>query len=231
MKKAIVLCSGGMDSVITAHYVRKRLKYDKITLLFFNYGQKSLNSERKSVLKSARELKADFKKIKLPELKKLSTSLININGEIKKLNKEDLKNTKKESEKWYVPCRNLIFLSYALALGEKDFVNGRKRNDIFVGFKNEGKESFSDTTGKFVELVNKISHRGSEGKCRIYAPLIKKDKEDIVKLGMKLGVKLQDTFSCYIGNKKHCGKCLACMLRKEGFYWANELDETEYKIN
>jgi len=59
--------------------------------------------------------------------------------------------------------------------------------------------------------------------------LIEKDKEDIIILGKELGIDFKDTFSCYVGKEKHCGKCLACMLRKEGFYWSNIKDETEYK--
>ena len=56
------------------------------------------------------------------------------------------------------------------------------------------------------------------------------DKEDIIKLGIELGVKFEETYSCYVGaGEKHCGKCLACMLRKEGFYWAGVEDSTSYK--
>ena len=60
---------------------------------------------------------------------------------------------------------------------------------------------------------------------------IKKDKEDIVRLGKKLGVKFEDTFSCYIGvGENHCGACLSCRLRQEGFYWAGIRDPTKYEI-
>ena len=118
-------------------------------------------------------------------------------------------------------------MSYALALGDADFVKNKMKSDIFVGFKNDGKETFPDTTPEFVSLMNKISLKTSENKGRVIAPLIKKDKEDIVLLGKKLGVDFKNTFSCYVG-KKHCGRCLACMLRKEGFYWSNTKDPTEY---
>ncbi len=229
MKKAIILCSGGIDSVVTAHYVKRKLKYDKITLLFFDYGQKSLLAERKYSKKCAKELHGDFKEIKLNELKKISTSLINVKGKIVRLERKDLKDTKKESKKWYVPCRNLIFLSYALAYGEKEFVKSKRTSDIFVGFKNDGLESFPDTTKEFVALINKISLESSEVKSRIIAPLIKKDKEDIILLGKELCVDFKNTFSCYIGKNIHCGECLACMLRKEGFHWAGIKDETKYE--
>ena len=79
MRNAIVLCSGGLDSVVTAYYVRKRLRYDKIILLFFNYDQKNYKAERKYSKRNASDLNAKFIEIKLSELGKLSNSLINLN--------------------------------------------------------------------------------------------------------------------------------------------------------
>lgn len=225
MKNAIILCSGGIDSVTTAYYVKKKLKHNDILILFFDYGQKSLRKERECARRCARDIKGGFREIRLKELGKLSTSLINKKGKIRKLSKKDLKDTKKESEKWYVPNRNTIFLTYAVALAESIFLKEKKINGIFVGFKCEGKDSYPDTTKEFVDKINKLS-----GKFKVRAPLINKDKEDIVLLGEKLGVDFGDTFSCYIGKKEHCGYCLACKLRQEGFYWANVRDPTKYEV-
>lgn len=123
-----------------------------------------------------------------------------------------------------------MFLSYTLALVESNYVKERKNCDIFVGFKCEGNESYPDTTKEFVNRLNKLSEKGCSGHFKIIAPLIKKDKEDIIILGKKLGVDFRETFSCYISSKKkkHCGKCLSCALRKSGFYWAGEKDPTNY---
>ncbi|MBU0760100.1 MAG: 7-cyano-7-deazaguanine synthase [Nanoarchaeota archaeon] len=228
MKKAIVLCSGGLDSVVTAYYVKKRLDYEKIVILFFDYGQKSLEDERLCAEMCARDLNTEFKEIRLPELGNLSASLINKGGEIKKLLVSDLRNTGEESKKWYVPCRNVVFLVYALALAESEFLKNKKISDIFVGFKNEGNESYPDTTKKFVEKINSLGEEVCAGKFEIFAPLIEKDKEDIVLLGKKLGVDFAKTFSCYAGSERHCGNCLACKLRQQGFYWAGVEDPTNY---
>jgi 7-cyano-7-deazaguanine synthase len=229
-KCAIVLCSGGLDSVTTAYYVKKKLKYEKIIILFFDYQQRSLVNERLASKKCARNLGGEFKEMKLGGLAEISGSLINKNSYIKEIKKSDLRNTKRESEKYYVPCRNLIFLSYAIALAESIYTKKKIENDIFVGFKCEGKESYPDTTINFVNQINKVSQISCRGKFKIIAPLIKKDKEDIILLGKKLNVKFKETFSCYMSNNvgKHCGKCLACALRKAGFYWANEEDPTDY---
>lgn len=219
MKSAIVLCSGGLDSVVTAHYVKKKLDYDKLVILFFDYRQRALKAERRCAKKCAGDLNCEFVEIELKWLGEISNSLINKAGDVKEVKKEELKDTKEESERYYVPCRNLIFLSYSLALAES-----KEKCDIFVGFKNEGKEHYPDTTPEFVRKMNLLCGKG----VKIIAPLIKKDKEDIILSGKKLGVGFGDTFSCYIGPEKHCGVCLACKLRKQGFYWAGVKDETEY---
>ncbi len=228
MKNAIILCSGGIDSVTASYYVKKKLKYNKIIILFFDYNQKSLIKERECSRNCSKELGAIFNEIKLDWLGRISTSLINKKGNIKKLERRDLRDTKKESEKFYVPCRNTVFLVYALALAESLFIKEKKNYDIFIGFKDEGKESFPDATKEFVNEMDKLSRISTKG-FRIYAPLIEKDKEDIILLGKKLRIDFRKTHSCYVSNKA-CGKCLACMLRKEGFYWSNLTDPTKYKV-
>ena len=135
MKNAIVLCSGGLDSVTTANYVKKKLGYKKITILFFNYGQKTILQERKFSKKCAEKLNAEFIEINLGWLGKISNSLINKSGKIKKIKRVDLRDTKKESEKFYVPCRNTIFLTYAIAFAESLFFKKKEISDIFVGDK------------------------------------------------------------------------------------------------
>ena len=227
-KNAIILCSGGLDSIVTAHYVKRKLGYNKLKIIFFNYGQKTLLKEKKCSKLCAKKFGADFKEIALPELSEISTSLINRDGKIKKVINSELGDTKKESKKWYVPCRNLIFLSYAMAFAESLFIRKKGKYDIFVGFKCEGSESYPDTTEDFLNKINSLG-KLTIGKIKVYAPLIKMDKEDIILLGEKLGVNFKETFSCYVGKREHCGFCLSCKLRQAGFYWANVLDPTKYK--
>lgn len=222
MKQAIVLCSGGVDSVTTAFYVKKKLDYEKIKVLFFNYAQKSLEREREYSKKCAEDIGAEFNEIQLAWLGEISNSLINKEGGVKKLEEEDLKNTKEESKKWYVPCRNLVFLSSAFSLAES--MGGA---DIFVGFKFDAEGGYPDTTKDFVEKMNSVA-KVCENEIKVIAPLIEKDKEDIIQLGKELGVNLKCTYSCYVGELKHCGTCLACQLRKAGFKWSGVEDTTEY---
>jgi len=228
MRNAIILCSGGIDSVVTSFYVKKRLNYDKLTILFFNYNQKSLKAERKYAKLTAKKIRAEFIEISLPELGKLSTSLLNIKGKSIKTNKKLLKNTKAQTLLWYVPARNHIFISYALALSDSLFIKNKIKSDIFLGFKCEGNNPYPDATKEFIREENKLA-KSTVSKPLIQAPLIELDKEDIIMLGIKLGINLKDTFSCYINNNIHCGSCLSCALRKAGFYWSNKRDDTKYR--
>lgn len=229
MKNAIILCSGGIDSVTTAHYVKKKLKYKNIIILFFNYKQKTLKNERKYSKNCSKKLNARFKEVELEWLAKISNSLINKSGKIKKLKRKELKNTNQEAKKWYVPCRNTVFLVCALTLAESVYIKNKKTYDIFVGFKCEGGESYPDTTKDFVKKINILSKTSCSKGFKVKAPLINKDKEEIIKLGMRLGIDYKKTHTCYIKEKTHCGYCLSCRLRQEGFYWANIKDPTKYK--
>lgn len=229
MKNAIVLCSGGMDSVVTAHYAQKKLEYEKLLVLFFNYGQKTWYHERTAALHCARSLNVDFKELAIPELGKISPSLLTKDAVITSDVPLDLKNTVEASEPWYVPLRNTLFLSYALALAESTtLIANIETPDILIGFKNEGKEPFPDTTQEFLDRMNALAATACKRPARILAPLLSHDKEDIVALGLQLGVTLEKTWSCYLNKQLHCGICLACCLRKEGFKWANVQDPTSY---
>ena len=113
-----------------------------------------------------------------------------------------------------------------------DYEN-KKIYDLFTGFKCEGREAYPDTTPKFVKQMNKLKDVSTGVKGKIIAPLIKKDKDEIIRLGEKLGVSFRDTFSCYVGGNtmiEHCGYCLSCRLRQEAFYWMNLRDPTKYKL-
>lgn len=227
MRKVIVLCSGGLDSVVAAHFVRKKKKAKDITILFFNYGQRSLLLERKSSQKCARDIGAKFIEISLPELHALSYSIINKQKPHKKLDRNDLANTTSESKNWYVPYRNTLFISYALALADSEPEAGKCV--IVLGFKCEGTDPYPDTTKEYVTAMNSVARIGGKVDCEICAPFIDWDKEDIIKEGISLNVPLEKTVSCYVAKNKQCGTCLACMLRKEGFYWAGIKDKTPYE--
>jgi 7-cyano-7-deazaguanine synthase len=221
---AAVLCSGGLDSVTTAYYVKKKLQCNRMIIIFFNYGQRALKQERACSKNCAKKLGAEFIELKLP----LDNAhvLIHKKSKIKKISRAQLKNTKKESDAFYIPFRNIIFISHALHYLQATYP--QESFDIFVGFKCEGRESYPDTTKKFVNAFNEILKiHGYKGRVR--APFMSKDKDEIILLGKKGGIDFSKTYSCYRGGKVQCGNCLACRLRKEAFYWANIDDPTSYQ--
>lgn len=237
MKNAIVLVSGGLDSVILTHYLKKVEKIKKVKLLFVDYNQRCLKEELFCVKKLAENINADLKIIDVKWLGKISTSLIN-----RKIDKEKIQNIKQEEEliSWYVPCRNALFLLIGLAFAESEFISEKERYEVYLGIKEEGELRFKDTTPEFIEKMNNlVKFCTQEEKFEFVAPFLKKEKEDLLELSKKLNISLEETYSCYIGggfkeiNRKnvpiHCGICGGCKARKKAFRFSNIKDPTEYK--
>src|SRR3989344_5369830 len=207
---AIVLVSGGLDSVVTLYYLRKVKKLKNLEIIFFDYIQRGLKGEKFCVEEISKLLKIPVAHVDFRFLNRFSTSLINKNKTIPKNISKDLKNIKK---------------------GIKE--------DIYLGIKNEGRVPMKDTTKEFIKKINELVYFSvNSGDFKFKAPLISYDKDEIVKLGNKLKVPFEYTFSCYIssGFKKvngkklpiHCGYCESCMQRKKAFYWANIKDPSIY---
>ncbi len=236
MKNAIIVVSGGLDSVVTSYYVKYKLDYNNLLFLFFNYKQRAIKEEEYCVKKIAKKLNAKYKKIDISWLNDISTAFINKQGKTPITKEKDLEDGTKDILNWWVPCRNSIFLINALAHAEFEYLKNKEKYDIFIGLKNEGQVHMKDTTEKFIEKMNELAEEATnDGNYKVLAPLIKLDKTDVVKLGKELKVPFELTYSCYIQNgfnKKipiHCGTCLNCMLRKKGFYWSGIQDPSFYR--
>ena len=242
MKRGLMLLSGGLDSVATAYYVKKKLKYDVLDVLYVDYGHRAHEQELFCVNKIASLLSSTVHTVSMDWLGDLSGSYINRTGTFPKTTTTDLGNVKKGKKEllnWWVPCRNSLLLLAGLAHAESTYLNTKKKYDIFIGFKDEGKIPMKDATKAFLDdmnaLVNNATHHGF---YTFKAPLLKYDKTDVVKLGETLNIPWEYTYSCYTGsgfitvnNKKiplHCGTCLNCQLRKKGFYWSAVTDPSRY---
>ncbi|MFH1365424.1 MAG: 7-cyano-7-deazaguanine synthase [archaeon] len=233
MDNVVVLVSGGLDSVVLTHYLRKVKKIQDIKLIFVNYGQKSFEEELFCVKRLAEDLDCGLEIIDSKWLGKISTSLIN------KTTKQNIKEIKEDEEiiSWYVPCRNAIFLLIGLAVAEAEFISKKKKYDIYFGIKYEGNLKFKDTTPEFLEQMNKLTgFCTQEGKFNFIAPFLNKEKEEVIELAEKLKVDFKKTYSCYIGkgfDKKgvpiHCGVCGSCKARKKAFKFSKVGDLTVYK--
>jgi len=235
MKNAIILGSGGLDSVVCGYYTKLKMHYDNLIFLFFDYGQRTLKQEEECLKFHAKKLGWKIIKVDITWLGEISGSFINNDGsEFPVTTDEIMKDKEKEKSmilNWIVPCRNTVFLSVALAHAEAYDLKGRGKFDIFVGFDG-GSVRYKDTTPKFIGFFNKLINECTEnGDYKVISPLIKKDKDEIIKIGQELGVDFTKTYSCYIGGEGlvHCGKCSNCMYRKQAFYWAGLEDPSTYK--
>ena len=221
-KKAIILLSGGLDSATTLA-IAKKLGFDCYALSF-NYKQRHM-----SELNAAKNV---AKKLKLTEHKIIEIDLTQIGGSSLTDSKIDVPNSPtKGIPITYVPARNTMFLSYALAWAE---VIGS--SDIFIGVNAVDYSGYPDCRPEYIEAYEKLAalatKAGVEGVgFKIHAPLIKLSKSEIIKEGLALGVDFSQTVSCYQANDMGfaCGLCDSCMFRKEGFDSAGVSDPTKYQ--
>jgi len=129
----------------------------------------------------------------------------------------------------YVPARNIIFLSLALAYAENIDADA-----IFIGANAVDWSGYPDCRPEFINAFKKVIETGTKSgiegrKIDIKAPIIDLPKSEIIKRGMELGAPLELTWSCYKGGEKACGKCDSCLLRLKGFKEAGHKDPLKYE--
>ena len=226
MKKAIVLLSGGLDSTtVLAAAINKGFD---IIALSFNYGQRH-NYE----IQCAREIASSYNVIKHQianiDLGAIGGSALTDDIDVPK-NRDTVKMDS-EIPITYVPARNTIFLSFALALAEVE-----NTFHIFIGVNALDYSGYPDCRPEYIESFQKMGRLATKSGVEeteqliIHTPLIDLKKSEIIKLGIELGVDYSKTHSCYdpLGKDKPCGKCDACILRIKGFLDAGASDPLNY---
>jgi len=222
MSKAVILLSGGLDST-TVLAIAKSRDYECYALSF-DYGQK-----QKSELNSAIEIAKSYQ---VKEHRIMKVSLSDIGGSALTDKSINIPDYKKSSgiPVTYVPARNTIFLSLALAWSE---IMGS--NDIFIGVNSVDYSGYPDCRPEYIEAFEKMANLATKNavmgkKVTIHTPLIYLNKAEIVGEGLKLGVDYSNTITCYRANDlgEACGRCDACELRKIGFKNAGFVDPTKY---
>lgn len=221
--KAIVLLSGGLDSATVLAIANQRFDCHTIS---FDYGQRSF-----SEITAAKKLAATFG---------ASHQVIQISGGVMSgsaLTDESIAvpevmigDETQGIPVTYVPARNTLFLSHALAVAEV-----MTSQDIFIGVNAVDYLGYPDCRPEFIRayevMANLATKAGVEGnKLTIHAPLIDKNKAEIISAGVELGVDYSLTVSCYQANEQGeaCGNCDSCQLRQKGFVEANISDPTRY---
>jgi 7-cyano-7-deazaguanine synthase len=225
--KAIVLLSGGVDSTTTLA-IAKNEGFD-LFAMSFRYGQR-----HKVELEAAKRIATFFDVAKHLvvdiDLRLLGGSALTDNLEVpKNRTPEEMGG---DIPITYVPARNTIFLSFALAWAE---VLGSE--DIFIGVNALDYSGYPDCRPEYIaayeKMANLATKAGVEGKqkLKIHTPLIQMTKAQIIKKGLELGVDYSLTHSCYdpSPNGEACGHCDSCLLRLKGFREAGVQDPIGYR--
>ena len=223
--KAVILLSGGLDST-TCLAIAKHQGFD-LNALTFNYGQR-----HDFELKSAQKI-VDHFQIK-------NHSVVNIDlaqfGGSALTDEIDVPKDRSESEMTdipltYVPARNTVFLSLALAWAET--INAF---NIFIGVNVLDYSGYPDCRPEYIAAFEKTANLATKAgvsgeRFKIHTPLINMKKSEIILNGLKLGVDYSLTSSCYdpLKNGTPCGHCDACILRLKGFQEADAIDPLAYQ--
>ncbi|MHC4543646.1 MAG: 7-cyano-7-deazaguanine synthase QueC [Planctomycetota bacterium] len=226
-KKAVVLLSGGMDSATTLAIARS--EGFQCYALTFRYGQRH-QREIKAAKKIAHSLEvAEHRMIDIDLAAFGGSALTDVTIEVPK-DRTELDN-QNQIPPTYVPARNTIFLSYALAWAE---VLGAF--DIFIGVNTTDYSGYPDCRAEFISAFEKTANLATatavkgRGQYRINTPIIDMTKARIILAGSKLGVDYSLTHSCYDPDEqgRSCGQCDSCRLRIKGFAEAGLKDSIEY---
>ncbi len=221
MKKALILLSGGLDSAtVAAIAINQGFSLHAVS---FSYGQK-----HRKELEHANLIK-DYFKINSAQIISLQAEIFSSSSLIG--NKEIAKNrdlANNEIPNTYVPARNIIFLSYALALAESFNIC-----DIFIGVNAVDYSGYPECRPEFIQnftaMANSGTKLGQSHKIKIHTPLINLTKAEIIKIGRELNLDYSITHSCYDPiNDYSCGACDACLLRLKGFKENNLQDPIKY---
>lgn len=216
MKDSVIIVSGGMDS-ITLLYDKK----DEIALgISFDYGSNHNAKEIPYAKKHCERLGIKHITINLDFIHEYFKSSLLEGAEAipeGNYNEENMKST-------VVPFRNAIMLSIAIGIAESH--NLKK---VLIANHAGDHTIYPDCRPEFITAINKASIAGTYVNVEVSAPYTNITKGEIAVIGKKLGIDYTETWSCYKGGEKHCGKCGTCRERIEALEYAGIEDHTEYE--
>lgn len=225
MKRAVVLLSGGLDSATTLAIARAA--GFETYALSFRYGQRHVQ-ELAAAERVAGSLGATEHRIAEIDLRLFGGSALTAEIDVPK--NRGAGEMSSGIPITYVPARNTIFLSYALAWAEV-----LETTDIFIGVNAVDYSGYPDCRPEFIEaferLANLATKAGVEGAhCQVHTPLINLTKAEIIRRGISLGVDYALTHSCYdpAPDGRACAECDSCQLRRKGFREAGLEDPVPY---
>jgi 7-cyano-7-deazaguanine synthase len=236
-RPAIVLTSGGLDST-TCLAVARHANFRPLYSLSFDYGQRHRH-ELDAAARVAKAFGVSQHKVIAIDLRQFGRSALTDDIAVPK--DRDEAAMAADIPVTYVPARNTIFLSYALAWAEVLGVL-----DVFIGVNAVDYSGYPDCRPQFIAAFEAManvatkmtvedgtkaqSHGGTKGKFTVHTPLMHLSKAQIIRKGTDLGVDYSLTHSCYDPDPqgRACGRCDSCLLRKKGFAEAGVPDPTVY---
>lgn len=220
----IVLASGGLDSTTLAYLIARKQKPEKLVLLSIAYGQRH-EKELESARRIAGCLDALHLVCDISDLAELLPSSALTNKALEVPAGEYTHDTLKVT---VVPNRNVIFLSIAVAIAAAQGFEA-----VAIAAHAGDHPVYPDCRPEFVDAFNRMERKALAGiaDVSVYAPFLYLDKAQIVALGARLGVPFEHTWSCYLGEELHCGRCSTCIERKRAFLSANVPDPTTYRYS
>jgi 7-cyano-7-deazaguanine synthase len=224
-KKAVVLLSGGLDSS-TALAIAHQQGFE-LHALSFDYGQRH-QREVDAAAAVARHYGVQYQKTITVDLRAFGGSALTADFDIP--HSRSLEKMSQEIPITYVPARNTIFLSFALAYAEVT-----DADDIFLGINAIDYSGYPDCRPEYLEAYERMANLATKATTQdgrvfhIHAPLLRMNKAEIIHKGIELGVPYELTWSCYEGGELACGTCDSCLLRLNGFAEAGLQDPIGYQ--
>lgn len=215
-KKALIICSGGLDSTTCAKWAQ--LQGYEITLLHFRYGCRAETREMKAIRDIAEALGCDYRFEDLDWLKQLGgSSLTDDSMEITR------NETGVEFAHEWVPARNLIMTSLAAGLCDR-----YGYDTLALGLNLEESGAYPDNTVEFYRTLDQVLNIGTTSRPRLLSPLANMVKHEIVRLAVDIEAPIHLSWSCYHGRTLHCGECGPCYMRRTAFKIIGEPDSVQY---
>lgn len=219
---AIVLLSGGLDST-TCLAIARAEGFSPLYSLSFDYGQRHCR-ELSAAERIARQFEVEEYRVIKIDLRQFGKSALTDAIEVPK--DRALAELTREIPITYVPARNTIFLSYALAWAEV-----LNCDHVFIGVNALDYSGYPDCRPEFIDSFQQTARLGTKrANFTVHAPLVRMTKAQIIRRGVELGVDYSLTHSCYDPSDqgRACGRCDSCLLRKKGFAEAGIADPTVY---
>lgn len=219
--KTLAVLSGGMDSTVMTYQLWNCPVLYKLThAVNFSYGSKHNEREREKARITCQKLGLELIEIDLDFIHKhFKSDLLKSGGEVPEGHYAD-----ENMKKTVVPFRNGIMLSIATGLAESLGMDA-----VALGSHTGDHAIYPDCRPDFTEAMTKAIELGTWAKIELLAPLQGMNKTAIASHGAEFKVPFEDTWTCYVGGEKHCGKCGSCVERLSSFEEAGLTDPVDYE--